>query len=148
MANNIQEELIEKQRLYPTIIRDIFNSYYNLTDYVDISTYGATRCLFHNDINKPSAKLFFDDDGVERLWCFVCKKQFTAYDYVKLILKENPLTVLLKDISETELRDVLNDFLSNPNALKTRKSKLSNVAYKDLNVEDFVELISLGSNNS
>ena len=147
MENNIQEELIEKQRLYPTIIKDIFNSYYDLTDYVDLSTYGATFCLFHDDKNKPSAKFFIDDDGIQRLYCFVCKKQFTAYDYVKLILKENPLTILLKDISETELRDTLNDFLSNPNALKTRKSKLSNIDYKELNVEDFVELISLGNNS-
>lgn len=145
MEKAIQDELIEKQRLYPSLIKTIFNSYYNLTDFVDLSFYGTIKCLFHNDVNKPSAKLFLDTDGVERLWCFVCKKQFTAYDYVKLILKKNPLAMLVKEISEKELREVLKEFMANPDSLQSRKSKLANVDYKDMNPETFVELISCGT---
>lgn len=45
-------------------------------------------CPFHGDKN-PSAKFFEDDDGVDRLWCFACKKQYTSYEYLILIGK-NP----------------------------------------------------------
>ncbi len=40
-------------------------------------------CPFHEDTN-PSAKFFNDKDGVTRLYCFGCGKQYDSYHYLKL----------------------------------------------------------------
>ncbi len=51
-------------------------------------------CPFHNDSN-PSAKLFIDEsDGISRLYCHACRKQFTSYNYIKDVLHRNPVLYL------------------------------------------------------
>lgn len=42
---------------------------------------GMILCPFHFDSN-PSAKFYDDKDGVVRLFCFGCRKQYTSYDYI------------------------------------------------------------------
>lgn len=63
-------------------------------------------CPFHNDSN-PSAKLFKDPDGVERLQCFTEHRQYTSYDYVKTVLKQDPLSYLLKNFSQAQMENGL-----------------------------------------
>lgn len=54
-------------------------------------------CPFHADSN-PSAKFYIDTDGIERLYCFSERKQFTSFDYLVLKGVENPET-------ESEMRE-------------------------------------------
>lgn len=48
-------------------------------------TFGdMVRCPFHED-SSPSAKIYEDSDG-ERLFCFVCRRQYRATDFIKEVM--------------------------------------------------------------
>lgn len=78
-------------------------------------------CPFHMD-NTPSAKLFRDEDGTSRLFCFACQKQFTSYDYIKQVVHKNPVLYLRELFPEEKLDEqaihfaqvVWDDFLVEP----------------------------------
>lgn len=142
---NIYELLHYKKLQYPSIEKDLISSYYNLTDFIDINTYGACYCVFHDDTNKPSAKLYKDEDGIERMWCFVCRKQYTSYEYIKLILHENPITRFLKDYSENEALEFIKEYEVNASTLQLRKTKLHEEELKKLTVNQVIDLICLGN---
>lgn len=62
-------------------------------------------CPFHND-SSPSAKLFIDEsDGISRLYCHACRKQFTSYDYIKDVLHRNPVLYLREMFPDAEQLD-------------------------------------------
>lgn len=62
---------------------------------------GKVLCPFHDDI-KPSAKIHEDDDKIERLYCFSCRKQFTSWHYLKLILGIEDLIQYLRSNFDLE----------------------------------------------
>lgn len=59
-------------------------------------------CPFHGD-RTPSARVHFDPDGVERIWCFTCHKMYTSFDYVKLVLGQDPRQYLRSNVAQREL---------------------------------------------
>ena len=69
--------------------------------------YGSIYCPFHHNVNTPAASLFKDKDGAERIYCYSCKKQFTSYDYITLILEKDPIQFLLKKYTKEQLDEVL-----------------------------------------
>lgn len=141
---NIYETLYNKKLQYPNIEKDLIERYYNITDFIDISEYGPCYCMFHDDRNKPSAKLFKDEDGIERMWCFVCRKQYTSWHYIKLILNENPIARFLKDYTENDFIEFLKDYEVGM-VTQTRKSKLNDEEIKNLTEKQFIDLICLGT---
>ena len=79
-----------------------------LTQFLNVP-YGSSNvfCPFHPNTNTPAASLFKDADGIERLYCYVCRRQYTSYDYITIILEENPLDYLLKVATKEELDEML-----------------------------------------
>lgn len=45
-----------------------------------LQTYGSCFCPFHTNENSEAGHLYKDPDGVERLYCYVCHRQFTSAD--------------------------------------------------------------------
>ena len=74
---------------------------------VDVG-YGNCFCLFHENKHTKAAKFFHDDDGVTRLQCWgICGRQFTAFDYITMIMKQDPLKLINKEYTKKELNDIL-----------------------------------------
>ena len=92
--------------------------------------YGSNFCPFHLNRNTPAASLFKDKDGVERLYCYSCKKQYTSYDYITEILMEKPLDKLLELHTKQELDKYLE------NKVDIFEIKTSNIIYS--NMESFL----------
>lgn len=141
----LYQSLIQKNRLYPNLIRQLVNSFYNLTDFEDISPWGSVFCMFHDDKSggKPSAKLYVDEDGSETLFCFSERKRYSAYDYIKLILQKEPLKYLLENQSDDEIKFMIQDIISNGKAY-LRKSKLDIEKAKELTEKEFINYICTG----
>ena len=73
---------------------------------------GSVYCPFHTNIHTKSASLHLDPDGVERLWCYVCKKQFTSYNYLTQILGIKDIKKYMLDrFSEEEIENAYNKLL-------------------------------------
>lgn len=128
------------------LLSKVFVAFYNLSDFIELSEYGVMFCPFHDDKNKPSAKFFRDSDGVERIFCYSERKQFTSYDYVKLILEENPMFKLLKECDINDIVEVTNELINN-NTLKIMRSRLKDISYQDMPVLEFIDLVSFGDLN-
>jgi len=79
-----------------------------LTEFIeDVKAVSASvPCPFHSD-STPSAKLFFDEDGTVRLYCFTEHRQFTSFDYVTKIMGEDPILFLTRRFSESEMEGIL-----------------------------------------
>ena len=145
---NLAFQEINKQKLiYPKLPRYLVESYFALTDFDEFSEYGSMYCPFHDDERggKPSAKFFEDEDGVQRLYCFSERRQFTSYDYIKLILRQDPTLYLTKEIPEKELLFAVQDYVSNLGKVQMRKSRLDDEEIKNLTETQFIDLISLGN---
>lgn len=69
--------------------------------------YGNVLCPFHPNRNTPSAKFYHDEDGIIRLNCFSEHRQFTSYDYIKLVLDQDPLKYLQSEYTSKELEDII-----------------------------------------
>ena len=71
---------------------------------------GQMFCPFHDNHNTESAYIHRnDDDGVQRIFCYNCRKQFTSFDYYKEILGQNPLTYILENLNRDEIEAYLRD---------------------------------------
>lgn len=147
--NNAFQEIMKQRLLYPGLPKVLVNSYFALTDFDEFSSYGSMFCPFHDDEvgGKPSAKFFEDEDGIQRLYCFSERRQFTAYDYIKLLLHQDPILYLVKKVPEQELLFAIKDCIANKGKLFMRKSKLEEINTENLSESDFVDLICLGEEN-
>jgi len=70
--------------------------------------YGNVFCPFHEDYRRSksrSARFYFDDDGITRLYCWGEHRYFTSFDYLKLIKNINPFQYLKDNFSEKEIGD-------------------------------------------
>ena len=90
-------ESLEAVLADPKRRRKAINTVFRLTDLMGIRADGnitSIRCPFHGDA-RASAKLQLNDaDGIQRIWCYVCGKQFTAFDYIRDVLNQDPLSYL------------------------------------------------------
>lgn len=68
---------------------------------------GNVLCPFHDNRNTPSAKFYFDEDGITRLNCFSEHKQYTSFDYLKLVMRVDPLKYLQQHYTDKELSDII-----------------------------------------
>lgn len=147
MATNMYSYIKSKTYMYPKLEMFLVNSYYSLSEFLDLNTMGAIFCPFHDDRSggKPSAKFYIDDDdGIEKIWCFSERKMFYAWHYIKLILRQDPLLMLVRDFSEQELMTAISDYINDLGTSQMRKSKLDDEEIKKLNSNDFISLICLG----
>lgn len=99
-----QEETLDTVFASREKTRIFFTKIVPISRFLEKRANNVLICPFHNDSN-PSAKLFVDDDGVERLFCFTEKKQYTSYDYVINILGKDPKMFLLSEATEIELNN-------------------------------------------
>lgn len=99
----LEEVLRDKKKLSVFFSRAV-----PLTSFIDVpcTISSAIVCPFHDD-SSPSAKLFNDEDGTVRLYCFTEHRQFTSYDYVVYILKADPILFLTEKFSESEMQSIL-----------------------------------------
>lgn len=143
--NEAYHEIMKQKLLYPNLPKHLVNSYFALTDFDEFSEYGSMFCPFHDDESggKPSAKFFQDEDGIQRLYCFSERRQYTAYDYIELILKQNPLIYLVKNIPENELLLAIKDCIAT-GKIVMKKSVLKDLDIASLSEIEFVNLICKG----
>lgn len=101
------------------------------------------QCPFHPD-KTPSSRMYEDEDGVTRLFCFSCRRQFTSYDYVVKILEVNPVEYLKTLFSEKVLRDRVSllNFVTPVREPKFNLDELKEV-FQDSNVSDLMEKVYL-----
>lgn len=86
----------------------VISLYIPITEFLE-SDWKYQRCPFHDDEN-PSAVLHVnDDDGIERLYCYSpeCNRQYTSYDYIKKVIKQDPFYFLRSRFSDEELELIL-----------------------------------------
>lgn len=61
------------------------------------------ECPFHGD-STPSARIFSGDaDGIVKLYCYACRRQYSSYDYIRKVLNEDPAMYMRKKFSLTDL---------------------------------------------
>ncbi len=99
--------MLRELRRNPNLLRRVFSELHPLTYFAEFSRDRRQyRCPFHDDTN-PSAQLHTnDDDGVEKLWCFACRKQFYSYDYVRMHRPDLDLVQLLEQEASTQELEV------------------------------------------
>lgn len=120
---------------------------------VDSST-GNIFCPFHENHSSPAAKMYWDSE--REIWvlhCFgQCHRNFTAYDYVDLILCDryqkyhSPLDFLKKNMPSNELALQLNVFEKKheeiAESIRVAKEEYINaVAAENDTIEDFIEAL-------
>lgn len=59
-------------------------------------------CPFHQDHNKPSAKIFEDPDG-DKLYCFTEKRMYSSWDYIKKVLNQDPWEYLKDKVPKEKI---------------------------------------------
>ena len=122
------------RKLYFLVVSNLFD----ISDFLGRSenSIGTKYCCpFHHD-DTPSAKLFKDDDGFERLYCFSCRKQFTSYHYISKVLNEYPLSYLFKNSSPQEIRSSI--IRIKKNTKEEKKVSINYESYKDILKEEGV----------
>ena len=120
---------------------------------VDSST-GNIFCPFHENHSSPAAKMYWDE--YRELWvihCFgECHRNFTAYDYVNLILckkyekYKSPLDFLKKNMSISFLKNQIklykNDTSDLNESMYQRKATYINNVYSETeNIVDYIETL-------
>ena len=143
-------------------IRTVLNRNFTFADLsprfenVDSST-GNIFCPFHENHSTPAAKMYWNEE--EGLWiihCFgECHRNFTAYDYVDLILckkyqkYKSPLDFLKKNMANESLLMQLElydkeqeDQLELEESAKTEY--ISRVAFENEDLESYIESLYLG----
>lgn len=138
-------------------IKEVLNHNFTFADLskkfegVDSST-GNIFCPFHENHETPAAKMYWNPE--KEIWilhCFgECHRNYTAYDYVNLILCEkyqqyqSPLHFLKVNLSQNILGIQLESFQKNidefmEGAMDKKKDYINNVFDKHGNITDFIE---------
>jgi len=139
------------------VIREVINNNFTFADLskrfegVDSST-GNIYCPFHDNHDTPAAKMYWDDE--RNIWiihCFgECHRNFTAYDYVDLILCNkygnyvSPLYFLKARMPQSLLgmqlelsQKRINEFTTT--ALEERKNYIDNLYIESGDLVTFIE---------
>lgn len=138
-------------------VKNVINDNFTFADLsprfkgVDSST-GNIFCPFHENHDTPAAKMYWDSE--REIWilhCFgECHRNFTAYDYVNLILcekyqkYETPLQFLKVNVPDVDLGRILDYYQKQTDeyvtsAIEEKKTYINNVFYETGNIVDFVE---------
>ena len=144
-----------------SVIRDVINRNFTFADLskrfknVDSST-GNIFCPFHENHSTPAAKMYWDED--RQIWiihCFgQCHRNFTAYDYVELILckkyerYKDPMEFLRINMGRSDLSSQLKISSGNisdlsENFTKRKIEYINNVFAANENTEDYIERLYL-----
>lgn len=139
------------------VIKKVINDNFTFADLskrfvgVDSST-GNIYCPFHENHDTPAAKMYWDEE--HEIWilhCFgECHRNYTAYDYVNLILCEkyqkynNPFQFLTSNIPEAQLSMTLDNYQKQLNlnlstSLEEKRNYIDNVFAETGNIVDFIE---------
>lgn len=123
---------------------------------VDSST-GNIFCPFHENHSTPAAKMYWNEE--QQIWvihCFgQCHRNFTAYDYVELILCQkyqryhSPLDFLKKNMPLEDLYfqlDIIEKEHEDQVALEesAKVEYIQRIASENESTEDFIEALYLG----
>ena len=144
----------------PNILREVVEQTYDLTDLCPrygTAVVGATNvlCVFHDNRNTPSAKLYIDEDkGITVLHCFAEHKTYTSYDYVDNILvlrRHQYLSVqdyLIKNLGEQRFNELYTlaeqeAYLENETLLEQTIEYIDNLYNEHDNVIDFINCLYL-----
>lgn len=138
-------------------IKKVINQNFTFSDLsnrfkgVDNST-GNIFCPFHENHDTPAAKMYWDEDrGIWIIHCFgECHRNFTAYDYVDLILCRkyqkytSPYHFLKANMVEYQLNWQLELYQKEVNEeeigyFEEKKNYIDNVFSETGNVTDFIE---------
>ncbi len=138
-------------------IKKVINQNFTFSDLsnrfkgVDSST-GNIFCPFHENHDTPAAKMYWDEDrGIWIIHCFgECHRNFTAYDYVDLILCRkyqkytSPYHFLKANMVEYQLNWQLELYQKEVNEeeigyFEEKKNYIDNVFSETGNVTDFIE---------
>lgn len=138
-------------------IKEVINRNFTFADLspkfkgVDSST-GNIFCPFHENHETPAAKMYYNEN--RNIWvihCFgECHRNFTAYDYVDLILclkyqkYTSPLEFLKQNMAEQELKRQLKNcekFVAEneSNSYTEKVDYINTVFAKYDNVADYIE---------
>lgn len=101
MALRIESIPLHEVLRDPKKLRKFFEMLVPLHVFIDISDHNIL-CPFHPD-SAPSARVYRDEDEVERLWCYSCGRHFTAFDYVSKVRGEQPIRYLASNFTKEEL---------------------------------------------
>ena len=107
-----------------------------LSDYIG-KFYGSRFCPFHRDINHPSSKLYRDEEG-EHLFCFVCRKQYSSFDYVVKVLGENPYKILYSKVDRVKIEMVAKRFMT-VKVEKEENQSLRDFKLQKINLEILID---------
>jgi len=78
-----------------------------LSSFLEDKGFGLLSCPFHADV-VASAKFFpSDEDGIERLFCFSCQKQYTSFHYIQQILDLDVKEYLIKHVPVEQIGEIL-----------------------------------------
>lgn len=151
--------LTQHQRI---AIREVINKNFTFSDLsprfknVDSST-GNIFCPFHENHDTPAAKMYWNE--YKERWeihCFgECHRNFTAYDYVDLILclkyqkYASPLDFLQKNMDQRDLQNQLTFYVKRGAELEVslfeeKVTYINNVFAEYDNVIDYIEELYTG----
>lgn len=69
---------------------------------------GSMFCPFHLNTDTPAAQFHNNDaDGIQRIWCFSCKRQYTSYDYLTKILKQDAINYIYTYFTPDQIQEIL-----------------------------------------
>lgn len=138
-------------------LREVINKNFTFADLspkfkgVDSST-GNIFCPFHENYETPAAKMYFNE--YKNIWvihCFgECHRNFTAYDYVDLILclkyqkYSSPMDFLRHNMSENEIKKQLKQCekliaSSESNMYAEKIDYINTISAQYDNISDYIE---------
>lgn len=141
------------------VIKEVINRNFTFADLsprfenVDSST-GNIFCPFHENHETPAAKMYWDER--RELWilhCFgECHRNFTAYDYVALVLcikyqrYENPFEFLKEKLDNVRLKQQIQlykdvAYSETETYYEERIAYIDNVFADCENVEEYIEIL-------
>lgn len=131
------------------VVKSTLNNFITLSELMNVKEYGSMYCEFHGERREkgshPSAKFFSgDSDGIERIYCWVCKRQYTAYDYVKIVMEQNPVSYLLHNISHLELLNYTENLKFDDTYSQEKENQLDKILKESKSISELIELISFG----
>jgi len=100
--NKTLDDVFRSKKLTKRLVESLLP----LSKMIDVRPNSVTCCPFHNDTT-PSAKIFVEEDGTEKLYCFTEHRHYTSYDYISLILGEDPKIFLLSELKEESLNSII-----------------------------------------
>ena len=81
-----------------------------LSWFINTTSTSNVLCPFHDNTSSPAAKIYTDENGISRLFCFAESKTYSSYHYIKLILEKDPIEYIMikKDLTKKQIHDIIN----------------------------------------